>query len=79
MHQNSNHAELREVRAKSLLNDLLSSMAARPQERAMFTALFVEGKTSDEVQKDLNLSDQEYREQHLAMLRRFRSGKQVAA
>lgn len=75
MHQNSNHVN----RAKSLLNELLSSVAERPQDRTMFTALFVEGKTSTEARKDMNLSEQEFREQQLAMMRRFRSREQVSA
>jgi len=79
VHQNSNHTKPQDGRAKSLLNDLLSSLASRPQDQAMFTALFVDGKTSEEVRKDLNLSEQEYREQNLAMMRRFRSGEQIAA
>ncbi|QYY33721.1 hypothetical protein K2O51_31250 (plasmid) [Cupriavidus pinatubonensis] len=79
MQQNSNPARPAEGRAKSLLNDLLSSMDGRPQDRAMFTALFVEGKTSAEVRTDMNLTEQEYQDRHLAMMRRFRSGRQIAA
>ncbi|MGY2488249.1 hypothetical protein ACW4E8_16115 [Cupriavidus sp. CP313] len=45
----------------------------------MFTALFVDGKPSAAVRKDLNLSEQEYQEQHLAMMRRFRIAKEVSA
>ncbi|WP_456805413.1 hypothetical protein [Cupriavidus sp. CP313] len=74
-----NNSRPQEGRAKSLLNDLLSSMAGRPQEQAMFTALFVDGKPSAAVRKDLNLSEQEYQEQHLAMMRRFRIAKEVSA
>jgi hypothetical protein len=68
-----------EGRAKSLLNDLLSSLASRPEDRAMFTALFVEGKPSSEVRTDLKLTEAEFQEQSLAMLRRFRSGQQISA
>ncbi|WP_342051300.1 MULTISPECIES: hypothetical protein [unclassified Cupriavidus] len=80
MNQNSiNRGEPKEGRAKSLLNDLLSSIATQPQDRHMFTALFVEGRATGEVRKEMNLSEEEFREQQLAMMRRFRTGKTIAA
>lgn len=80
MNQNSsNHGEPKERQAKSLLNDLLSSIATRPQDRRMFTALFVEGKATGEVRAEMNLTEEEFREQQLAMMRRFHTDKVIAA